>query len=147
LPAQPGNIESIDGEIIGRHDGLMFYTIGQRQGLHIGGRKGKAELPWYVAHKDLTSNVLIVVQGEHPALFKASLTASNLHWINTPPTLPLQVNAKSRYRQSDQACIIEAIDSNLHRVSFDEPQRAITPGQSVVFYQDAICLGGGIIES
>ena len=146
LPAQPGNIESIEGEIVGKHDGLMFYTIGQRQGLQIGGRKGKAELPWYVAHKDLTRNVLVVVQGEHPALFKTSLTASNLHWINTPPTLPLQVKAKTRYRQSDQACIIEAIDPNLYRVSFEEPQRAITPGQSVVFYQDDICLGGGIIE-
>lgn len=147
LPAQPGNIESIEGEVIGRHDGLMFYTIGQRQGLQIGGRKGRAELPWYVAQKDLARNVLIVVQGEHPALFKESLTASQLHWINTPPVLPLQVKAKTRYRQSDQACIIEAIDPTLCRVSFEEPQRAITPGQSVVFYQDDICLGGGIIES
>lgn len=146
LPAQPGNIESIDGEHLGRHDGLMFYTIGQRQGLQIGGKKGKAELPWYVAGKDLKRNVLIVVQGEHPALFKDSLIASHLHWINEPPSLPIKVTAKTRYRQADQPCIIEAIEANLYRVSFDEPQRAVTPGQSVVFYQDDICLGGGIIE-
>lgn len=147
LPAQPGVIEDINGETIGRHDGLMFYTIGQRQGLQIGGRKGKAELPWYVVEKDIKRNVLIIAQGEHPALFKSSLTASRLHWINQPPRLPLQAAAKTRYRQPDQPCIIETITDTQCRVTFTEPQRAITPGQSVVFYQGDICLGGGIIDS
>lgn len=147
LPAKPGAIETIDGEVIGKHDGLMFYTIGQRQGLLIGGKKGKSESPWYVANKDLKRNVLIVVQGEqHPALFKESLIATSMHWINQAPTLPFTASAKTRYRQQDQACRIEAIDKTHYRITFTQPQRAITPGQSVVFYQDDICLGGGIIE-
>ena len=147
LPAQPGNIETGDNEIIGRHDGLMFHTIGQRQGLHIGGKKGRAELPWYVADKDLARNTLIVVQGDnHPALFKSSLTATEVHWINSPPIFPAKLHAKIRYRQSDQACMIEPITAARYRVQFEQPQRAVTPGQSVVFYQGDICLGGGIIE-
>lgn len=147
LPAQPGVIETIDGEVIGKHDGLMFYTYGQRQGLLIGGKKGKAESPWYVADKDLKRNILIVVQGEqHPALFKNSLIATSLHWINNPPLFPHNCMAKTRYRQSDQACKIEKIEQ-FYRVTFAQPQRAITPGQSIVFYQDDICLGGGIIEA
>jgi tRNA-specific 2-thiouridylase len=146
LPAQPGNIESLEGEILGKHDGLMFYTIGQRQGLHLGGKKGKAELPWYVAAKDLARNALIVVQGEnHPALFKDSLITGPLHWINTAPTSQ-RLTAKTRYRQPDQPCRIEPIDAAQNRIHFDTPQRAITPGQSIVFYQDDICFGGGIIE-
>lgn len=145
LPAQPGNMETMDGEVIGRHDGLMFYTIGQRQGLQIGGKKGKSESPWYVAHKDLKRNVLIIVQGEnHTALFKQTLKTGPLHWINAAPTLPLSLKAKTRYRQPDQACTISA-DNDGYLIQFEQPQRAITPGQSVVFYQDDICLGGGII--
>jgi tRNA-specific 2-thiouridylase len=147
LPSQPGDIETLEGEIIGKHDGLMFYTIGQRQGLLIGGKKGKAELPWYVTHKDPKRNVLIVVQGEnHPSLFKKSLLTGPLHWINSPPSLPFTATAKTRYRQQDQRCLIEPVDSLHHRVIFDQPQRAITPGQSIVFYQDEVCLGGGMIE-
>ena len=155
LPGEPGPIETIDGEVIGQHDGLMFYTIGQRQGLHIGGLKGKAEQPWYVANKDIKRNVLIVVQdNQHPALFKQSLIVSAIHWINQPPSLPLNTHAKIRYRQPDQACIIEAIQPSdevhtqhaAYRVTFKQPQRAITPGQSIVFYQDEICLGGGMIR-
>lgn len=147
LPAQPGNIENLEGETLGLHDGLMFYTIGQRQGLHIGGKKGKPESPWYVAEKDMARNVLVVVQGDnHPALFKDSLVTGALHWINTAPQLPLKVTAKTRYRQPDQVCRIEAIHHTQHRIHFEQPQRAITPGQSIVFYQDDICLGGGIIE-
>lgn len=146
LPAQPGVIESIDGEVIGKHDGLMFYTIGQRQGLQIGGRKGKAESPWYVADKDLKRNVLIVAQGDnHPALFKPSLIATDVHWINEAPGSEVKIAAKTRYRQQDQACSIEQI-GNTYRVTFEQPQRAVTPGQSVVFYSDDICLGGGIIS-
>jgi tRNA-specific 2-thiouridylase len=145
LPAQPGIIESIDGEVMGHHDGLLFYTLGQRQGLFIGGKKGKSEAPWYVARKDLQRNVLIVVQGEHPALFSSALTALSIHWINNPPGFPCQLVAKTRYRQPDQACTLEQIDTQRYHVTFTLPQRAITPGQSIVFYQDDICLGGGII--
>lgn len=147
LPAKPGKIETLEGEIIGQHDGLMFYTMGQRQGLHIGGKAGKSEAPWYVAAKDLQRNVLIVVQGDqHPALFQSSLTVKNIHWINQPPSsFPLNVAAKTRYRQPDQICTIHQLSSH-YSVLFEQPQRAITPGQSIVFYQDSICLGGGIIE-
>ena len=147
LPAKPGNIETLEGEVIGRHDGLMFYTIGQRQGLQIGGQKGKSELPWYVAHKDLPRNALIVVQGEHPALFKSNLTCSQLTWTHHAPTLPITLMAKTRYRQADQPCTLSPLTDDQFIVHFENPQRAITPGQSIVFYQDDICLGGGIIES
>jgi tRNA-uridine 2-sulfurtransferase len=147
LPAQPGPIETLEGEKIGTHDGLMFYTLGQRQGLHIGGRSGSVEAPWYVADKDLKRNVLVVVQGEtHPALFKTFLVTGELHWINQKPSLPRQVMAKTRYRQPDQACTIMPIDDKHYRIDFEQAQRAITPGQSIVFYQGDICLGGGIIE-
>jgi tRNA-specific 2-thiouridylase len=147
LPAQPGKIETLNGEVIGQHDGLMFYTIGQRQGLQIGGRKGKSELPWYVASKDLLRNVLIVVQGEDPALFKSSLRCAQLTWTHEPPALPATLSAKTRYRQPDQACTLNPLSDDEFIVHFETPQRAITPGQSIVFYQDDICLGGGIIES
>lgn len=147
LPAQSGLIETPEGEKLGTHDGLMFYTIGQRQGLQIGGKKGKSEAPWYVAQKDLTRNKLIVVQGEdHPALFKEFLIANSIHWINASAK-PKKMMAKTRYRQNDQACTIEEISDQRYRITFDQPQRAVTPGQSIVFYQDDICLGGGIIES
>ncbi len=147
LPAQPGKIETVTGEVVGKHDGLMFYTIGQRQGLQIGGRKGKSELPWYVAHKDLARNVLVVVQGEDPALFKSTLLCSQLTFTHEPPAFPCRLMAKTRYRQPDQACQVSKIADDRLQVTFDQPQRAITPGQSIVFYQDDICLGGGIIES
>lgn len=146
LPAQPGKIETLEGEIIGQHDGLMFYTIGQRQGLQIGGKKGKSDAPWYVAHKDIQRNVLVVVQGEHPALYKPTLMTSNIHWINAAPTLPLVAKAKTRYRQEDQDCRIELMNDGRHCITFEQPQRAVTPGQSIVFYEGDICLGGGIIE-
>ena len=146
LPAQPGDICTSEGNVIGQHHGLMYYTIGQRQGLGIGGLKDADERPWFVADKDLENNVLIVVQGgEHPSLYKQGLFAINLHWtMDEPPTLPMTCMAKTRYRQPDQACSVEKHNDGL-RVVFDEPQRAITPGQSVVFYSDDICLGGGII--
>ena len=146
LPAQPGEITTPEGKVIGRHDGLMFHTIGQRQGLQIGGVKGLSELPWYVAEKDLKNNRLIVVQGdEHPLLFKTVLTTQTPHWINEPPVLPLRLHAKIRYRQVDQPCYVEAAENGL-QVTFDTPQRAVTPGQSIVFYEGDCCLGGAVIN-
>lgn len=149
LPAQPGMIQTVDGKTIGTHDGLMFYTIGQRQGLKIGGLKDASEAPWYVAAKDIAKNVLIVAQGEnHPALLATHLIAQQVHWINdAPPLFPLSVRAKIRYRQDDQACTIQRLNETSYQLEFAEPQRAITPGQSVVFYQSETCLGGGIIVS
>ena len=146
LPAQPGDIITPDGKLIGRHEGLMYHTLGQRKGLKIGGRRDATEQPWYVAAKNLQQNTLIVVQGEHPLLFSQALTSAQLNWISgTPPALPLRCAAKTRYRQADQTCIIEYVDNDTCRVRFDAPQRAVTPGQSVVFYQNEECLGGGII--
>ena len=147
LPAQPGPIHSVDGLPLGQHQGLMYYTIGQRQGLGIGGTATGSDEPWYVVDKDLAGNRLIVAQGsQHPDLFKPGLRLSGIHWINTPPSLPYQCQAKTRYRQADQRCRIDP-DGDGFRVSFDIPQRAITPGQSVVFYNGEHCLGGGIIEA
>lgn len=146
LPAQPGRIETDEGVDIGEHQGLMYHTLGQRQGLGIGGLSGFSEDPWFVAGKDLERNVLIAVQGKnHPLLFKDWLTTDQVFWVNEEPALPLRCKAKVRYRQSDQDCVIEA-HGNGYRVVFDEPQRAITPGQSVVFYVADRCLGGGVIE-
>jgi tRNA-specific 2-thiouridylase len=149
LPAQPGAIETDTGETIGTHDGLMFYTMGQRQGLKIGGKKNLPEAPWYVAEKDLANNRLIVVQGhDHPLLHKQALIADQVHWINgMPDAFPFRLTAKTRYRQADQGCIINKLDNNQYQITFDETQRAITPGQSVVFYHENTCLGGGIIVS
>ena len=148
LPAQPGEIASDSGEIIGEHNGLMFYTIGQRHGLGIGGRKGSEESPWFVYGKDLDHNRLLVCQGhQHPCLMANSLTASQLTWISEhPPAIPLQATAKIRYRQVAQSCAVTLREDGLAEVRFDQPQRAIAPGQSIVFYQEQICLGGGIIE-
>ncbi|MBI3775978.1 MAG: tRNA 2-thiouridine(34) synthase MnmA [Gammaproteobacteria bacterium] len=147
LPAQPGDIVTPDGKIIGRHAGLMYHTLGQRKGLNIGGRRDATEQPWYVAAKNLQHNTLTVVQGDqHPLLFSQSLTAQHVNWIaGEPPALPLRCAAKTRYRQADQNCVIESVNTDTYRVRFDAPQRAVTPGQSVVFYQDDECLGGGII--
>jgi tRNA-specific 2-thiouridylase len=147
LPAQPGDIETEDGTKIGTHQGLMYHTIGQRQGLGIGGVKGGSEEPWYVAVKDLARNVLVVVQGaNHPLLFSRAMAVANIHWINGEPAcFPLTCAAKTRYRQADQACTVIK-EENGYRVVFDEPQRAVTPGQSAVFYAGDICLGGGVIE-
>lgn len=148
LPAQPGDIETTDGEVIGKHHGLMYHTIGQRQGLGIGGLKDAGDEPWYVLSKDLERNVLLVGQGNnHPRLFARALHVSDIYWVN-PVELaaPLHIAAKVRYRQADQACSLEKTASG-YRVEFDEPQRAVTPGQSVVFYDGEICLGGGVIES
>jgi tRNA-specific 2-thiouridylase len=146
LPAQPGIMENTEGKKIAEHSGLMYYTIGQRQGLGIGGIRDASEEPWYVADKDLARNVLIVAQGDHPRLFKSALTASTIHWISgTAPILPYRCKAKIRYRQTDQDCEIHPHSTGFI-VLFDEPQRGVAPGQSIVFYADDICLGGGVIE-
>jgi tRNA-specific 2-thiouridylase len=147
LPAQPGTILSVDGKIVGKHSGLMYYTIGQRQGLGIGGVKDASEDPWYVVDKDLANNVLLVAQGEHPSQYASALACSQLHWISgAAPNHQTPLHCKIRYRQADQACRITLSENGNARVDFSEAQRAISPGQSIVFYQDEICLGGGIIE-
>ena len=147
LPAQPGRIEDVDGNDMGEHAGLMYHTIGQRQGLGIGGVSGASDEPWYVVGKDLNRNVLLIAQGKHhPSLFKQALLVSEIHWINgQQPELPYSCMAKTRYRQEDQGCTIEAREGGF-KVLFDQAQRAITPGQSLVLYDGEVCLGGGIIE-
>ena len=148
LPAQPGNIRTVEGDIIGRHDGLMYHTLGQRKGLGIGGVKGASEEAWYVVEKDLVNNELIVAQGhDHSALLSTGLIAQQLHWVDRQPIRePLRCTVKTRYRQTDVPCIIKPIDDESIKVIFDEPQIAVTPGQSAVFYLNEVCLGGGIIE-
>jgi tRNA-specific 2-thiouridylase len=148
LPARPGEIQTPEGEVIGRHQGLMYFTLGQRQGLGIGGIHGAAQEPWYVLKKDLTRNILIVGQGhDHPMLFSDVLEAGTLDWVSSRPLeAPLRCAAKTRYRQPDQPCVVELLEEGRCRVIFDQPQRAVTPGQSVVFYRDEECLGGGVIE-
>jgi tRNA-uridine 2-sulfurtransferase len=146
LPAQPGDIRSLSGEKAGRHDGLMYYTLGQRKGLGIGGL-GTGE-PWFVVRKDLQNNILYVTQGDdHPALYSQGLTASKLHWVNgAAPDTEFACTARFRYRQPDQGVRVAILKDGACRVAFDEPQRAVTPGQFVVFYNDDECLGGGVIE-
>lgn len=142
LPAQPGAIRTLEGELKGRHDGLMYYTLGQRHGLGLGG-PGAA---WYVVSKDLAGNTLYVAQGEnHPALFHGALEATDLHWVDAPPPDEARVWAKTRYRQAEQPCRVGRLGERECQVHFEAPQRALTPGQSVVFYDGDACLGGGII--
>lgn len=147
LPAQPGEIQDLSGNSLGTHIGLMYYTIGQRQGLGIGGVKDSNNGAWFVVDKNIKNNILLVAQGkDHPSLFANVLLASQQHWITQIPQFPLYCQAKIRYRQTQQACKVEKDKTNLI-VSFTHPQRAITPGQSIVFYQQEICLGGAIIET
>lgn len=148
LPASPGEMRTPEGELLGTHDGLMYYTLGQRQGLGLGGRKEHGEAPWYVVGKDMAQNILLVAQGhDHPLLFSTGLLAGQLHWVaGQPPALPHACRAKIRYRQADQDCTLQMISDTQCRVQFACRQRAVTPGQSVVFYDGPICLGGGIIE-
>lgn len=149
LPKQPGPIETPEGQLLGQHEGLMYYTIGQRQGLNIGGRADGNGQAWYVVAKDQTRNTLIVGQGhEHPLLFSQKIHAAQLHWIaETPPPMPYACQAKVRYRQADQPCTITAIEGATCHIDFAQPQRAVTPGQSIVFYQKEVCLGGAIITT
>lgn len=146
LPAQKGEIYTDDGQKIGVHDGLMYYTIGQRGGIGIGGVAGRDEAPWFVLHKDLDKNRLIVGQGhDHPWLQSSKLTAYKLDWVTDVPADGKKLTAKTRYRQPDQACTLYH-DGEQIRVVFDTPQRAVTLGQSVVLYDGDVCLGGGVID-
>lgn len=149
LPAQPGIIETSEAEPVGEHNGLMYYTIGQRQGLGIGGKMEGTDEPWYVVDKKLSTNTLVVAQGHHhPRLFYTNCSITDLHWINRfEMELPYVCSAKIRYRQQDQPCRVTAIEDQSAVIKFDRPQRAVTPGQALVFYQNDVCLGGGTIES
>lgn len=148
LPAQPGNIETPEGEVVGKHNGLMYHTLGQRKGLGIGGRQDASEDPWFTLDKDLERNVLIVGQGhEHPLLMSHGLVADKLDWVaDKAPSDEFRCTAKTRYRQEDVPCLVKRLNDTEWLVEFDDKQRAVTPGQSVVFYQDEVCLGGGIIK-
>jgi tRNA-uridine 2-sulfurtransferase len=148
LLPKPGKIITVDNQVVGEHQGLMFYTLGQRQGLGIGGKKNFREAPWYVLEKDLKNNLLIVDQNaNHPLLLGTLLKCESVNWINNEPKFPHSCTAKIRYRQTDQECVVEKINDQQLKVTFEKPQRAITPGQCVVFYQNEICLGGGIIKT
>tara|TARA_R110000851_G_scaffold64628_2_gene147076 strand:- start:690 stop:1787 length:1098 start_codon:yes stop_codon:yes gene_type:complete len=149
LPAQPGTIETPDGDVIGKHMGLMYYTLGQRQGLGIGGLANYSEDPWYVAAKDLDRNVLIAVQGKHDQLlYSDTLVTEAMDWVaGEPPVQQGRFTAKTRYRQSDCSCEMRALPDGGVEVTFDDPQWAVTPGQSLVLYDGDICLGGGVIRA
>lgn len=142
LKLEPGDMRTLSGTLKGRHDGLAFYTIGQRQGLGVGG----AGEPWYVVGKDPATRTLYIEQGEHPALYSDALIAADLSWVNEAPIADYALTAKTRYRQSDQACTLTWLDGQMLRVRFAQPQRAVTPGQAVVFYAGDECLGGGTIQ-
>ncbi len=144
LKPNPGDILSVEGKKIGQHDGLMYYTLGQRQGMGLGG-EGDA---WYVASKDIENNILYAAQGhEHPALFSQRVAVTDIHLINSLTANEINCTAKTRYRQIDQPCRVTFQNGNAGEVLFDQPQRAVTPGQSMVFYSNEICLGGGIINT
>lgn len=148
LEQRPGPIESADGEILGTHQGLAFYTLGQREGLHIGGRRGGSEQPWYLAAKDGRRNALIVVQGhDHPLLLSSALTTGPLHWLTNVATAPFRCGVKVRYRQEDQPALLEPRSDGTARIVFDQPQRAVTPGQYAVAYENGRCLAGAVIDT
>jgi tRNA-specific 2-thiouridylase len=146
--AKPGEMKNTDGTVLGKHDGLMFYTLGQRQGLGIGGMHSSSDEPWYVVDKDVATNTLYVAQGSHhPMLYSQGLICGPIHWLaECTNQLPLTCYAKTRYRQPEQGCMISPPDNGQHYVMFSSPQRAVTPGQYVVFYDKNQCLGGATIE-
>ena len=147
LPAKPGKMVRLNGEVIGNHDGLMYYTIGQRKGLGIGGIQGYSTEPWFVVGKDLERNVLFVEQGiDNEYLYSDFCIVKDLNWINTVPTEDRLYQAKFRYREKDNDVIITKLEDNLMHVKFMKPVRAVTPGQACVLYDGEVCLGGGIIN-
>jgi tRNA-specific 2-thiouridylase len=148
LQAPEGDICTPEGQVIGRHCGLMFYTLGQRQGLGIGGVEGADESPWYVVAKDRARNRLIAAQGiDHPLLLSRSLLTEAPHWILQPPASGEPLLARIRHRQPLQPAIIARSSTDALEVHFETPQRAVTPGQSIVFYRDRVCLGGAVIAA
>jgi tRNA-specific 2-thiouridylase len=152
IPANPGPIKTATGETIGEHLGLMYYTLGQRQGLGVGGRQDSGDQPWYVAAKNVQDNALIVVQGEDLMLYSNELEASQVSWIgNAPDALTsgntLSCKVKIRYRQQDQDCTVTVLPDGQLKVSFSEAQRAVAPGQYAVFYAGDRCLGGAVIDT
>ena len=149
LPVRPGEIRDADGRVIGEHEGVHFYTIGQRSGLGVGGIAGRQDAPWYVATKDPASNTLTAVQGnDHPLLFSRSLCTSPANWIaGQPPATGQTLQLKTRYRQPDQDCTVEQQSNGSLDVMFAAPQRAVAPGQYAVFYTGETCLGGAAIRS
>jgi len=149
LPTEPGEMRTPEGKVVGSHSGLMYYTLGQRQGLGIGGSKEGDGAPWFVAGKDMANNVLTVVQGhDHPLLFSDGLQAGQMHWIaGMEPRTHWVYAAKTRYRQPDAPCEIDRIEGENCEIRFGLPQWAVTPGQSVVVYESRVCLGGGIITT
>jgi tRNA-specific 2-thiouridylase len=148
LPRTPGPIVTPEGREVGRHMGLSYYTLGQRQGLGVGGARGAKEAPWFVAAKDASRNALIVVQGHDDArLYATRVDAVEPHWIaGEPPALPARIAAKTRYRMADAACVVAAQRDGLC-ATFDQPQFAPTPGQYLVLYDGETCLGGAVIAS
>jgi tRNA-specific 2-thiouridylase len=151
LPRTPGPIETTDGRIVGTHHGIAYYTLGQRQGLHVGGTRGGADLPWFVAAKDGGRNALTVVQGrDHPLLHRTRVEAQSVHWIaGEPPSAAVlgKLGAKTRYRMPDAACRVELGIEGRCRAEFAAPQWAPTPGQYLVLYEGEVCLGGGVIDN
>lgn len=148
IPAQPGEIETVDGQPVGAHEGLMYYTFGQRQGLGIGGVSNRPDEPWYVAGKDIERNVLQVAQGDHPSLFNSELNCKDIYFIDgQAPVEGETLSCKTRYRQTDQNCQISRETDCSWSIKFEQAQRAITPGQYAVLYKGDHCLGGGIIDN
>ncbi len=147
IPAKPGDIRSIDGQKVGEHGGVFYYTLGQREGLHIGGIKGRPAAPWFVVGKDVARNLLFVDQGiDSEWLLSRRLTSEPAHWVaGAPPATEFSCTAKTRYRQRDENCRVRLRDDGSVEVDFERPQRAVTPGQSVVFYRGEHCLGGAVI--
>ncbi len=149
IDTKKGEIISIDGDVLGTHNGHIYFTIGQRKGLGIGARLSAADKPWYVVKKDIKKNIVFVAQGKnHPALFSKKIIVNNINWISQKPThFPKQLYAKVRYRDNDKACSVFCLNQNSYLVKFKAKQKAITPGQSIVFYnKNNICVGGGIIS-
>jgi tRNA-specific 2-thiouridylase len=149
LPLRPGPIRNEAGDVIGDHVGLAFYTLGQRKGIGIGGTRDGSGAPWFVARKDMATNTLWVVQGhDHPWLMSDRLVAIDAAWIaGEPPAAGTRLTAKTRYRQADAACVVTAVEDERFELAFDEPQWAVTPGQSAVLYREEASLGGGVIAS